>query len=65
VEETWEGVASVAALIQDRRRNPVGAVCVSGAVETVCQDGFPRPSLVASVRSAARAISRDLGAGRF
>lgn len=65
IEETWEGVASIAALIQDRRRNPVGAVCISGAVETVCEDGFVRPQLVASVRSAARAISRDLGAGRF
>ncbi|MEU9133519.1 IclR family transcriptional regulator [Kitasatospora sp. NPDC048540] len=65
VEETWEGVASIGALIQDRRRNPVGAVCISGAVETVCEDGFVKPSLVASVRSAARAISRDLGAGRF
>ncbi|MFE4977660.1 IclR family transcriptional regulator [Kitasatospora sp. NPDC056651] len=65
IEETWEGVASIGALIQDRRRNPVGAVCVSGAVERVCEDGFVKPSLVASVRSAARAISRDLGAGRF
>ncbi len=65
IEETWEGVASIGALIQDRRRNPVGAVCISGAVERVCEDGFVRPSLVASVRSAARAISRDLGAGRF
>ncbi|MFC8719562.1 IclR family transcriptional regulator [Kitasatospora sp. NPDC057198] len=66
VEETWEGVASVAALVQDRRRNPVGAVCVSGAVETVCgPDGAVRPALVASVRTAARAISRDLGAHRF
>ncbi|MFB7619089.1 IclR family transcriptional regulator [Kitasatospora sp. NPDC056181] len=65
IEETWEGVASIGALIQDRRRNPVGAVCISGAVERVCEDGFVKPSLVASVRSAARAISRDLGAGRF
>ncbi|WP_030271836.1 IclR family transcriptional regulator [Streptomyces sp. NRRL B-24484] len=65
IEETWEGVASIGALIQDRRRNPVGAVCVSGPVETVTEDGFVKPSLVASVRSAARAISRDLGAGRF
>lgn len=65
VEETWEGVASAAALIQDRRRNPVGAVCISGAVERVCEAGFVRPELVASVRDAARAISRDLGAARF
>lgn len=65
IEETWEGVASVGALIRDRRRNPVGAVCVTGPVETVTEDGSVRPGLVASVRSAARAISRDLGAGRF
>jgi DNA-binding IclR family transcriptional regulator len=65
VEETWEGVASVAALIQDRRRNPVGAVCISGAVERVCEEGTVRPHLVAAVRDAARMISRDLGAARF
>jgi len=65
VEETWEGVASIGALIQDRRRNPVGAVCVSGAVERVCEAGAPRPDLVVAVREAARAISRDLGAARF
>ncbi|MQS15368.1 IclR family transcriptional regulator [Streptomyces kaniharaensis] len=65
IEETWDGVASIGGLIQDRRRNPVGAVCISGPVERVCEDGFVKPSLVASVRSAARAISRDLGAGRF
>jgi DNA-binding IclR family transcriptional regulator len=65
VEETWEGTASVAAPIQDRRRNPVGAVCVSGAVERVCADGAVRQDLVVSVRNAAREISRDLGAGRF
>ena len=65
VEETWEGLASAAALIQDRRRNPVGAVCISGAVERVCEAGVVRPELVASVRRAAREISRDLGAVRF
>lgn len=58
-------MASIGALIQDRRRNPVGAVCVNGAVERVCENGFVRPELVASVRDAARAISRDLGANRF
>ena len=39
VEETWEGVAAVAAPIHDRRRMPVGAVAVTGAVERVCADG--------------------------
>lgn len=65
VEETWEGVASVAAPIHDRRRMPVGAVGITGAVERVCRDGELRPELVAAVRDCARAVSRDLGAGRF
>ncbi|MER5933124.1 IclR family transcriptional regulator [Streptomyces sp. NPDC002054] len=69
VEETWDGIASVAAPILDRRRMPVGAVAVAGAVERVCggpgESGEPRPALVAAVRDCARAVSRDLGAGRF
>ncbi|MFM9367834.1 IclR family transcriptional regulator [Streptomyces sp. Da 82-17] len=65
VEETWEGVASVAAPIHDRRRMPVGAVGVTGAVERLCPDGELRSELVAAVRDCARAVSRDLGAGRF
>ncbi|GAA2482064.1 IclR family transcriptional regulator [Streptomyces sp. NPDC059506] len=65
LEETWEGVASVAAPVHDRRRMPVGAVGVTGAVERVCLDGEIRPGLVAAVRDAARAVSRDLGATRF
>ncbi|MBL1102208.1 IclR family transcriptional regulator [Streptomyces coffeae] len=65
VEETWEGVASVAAPIHDRRRLPVGAVGITGAVERVCDDGELRSELVAAVRDCARAVSRDLGASRF
>ncbi|MEU7569575.1 IclR family transcriptional regulator [Streptomyces fradiae] len=65
VEETWEGVASVAAPIHDRRRMPVGAVAITGAVERVCERGELRSELVAAVRECARAVSRDLGAGRF
>ncbi|MGI5483687.1 IclR family transcriptional regulator [Streptomyces lavendofoliae] len=65
VEETWEGVASVAAPIHDRRRMPVGAVAITGAVERVCDGGELRQELVAAVRDCARAVSRDLGAGRF
>ncbi|ARF54533.1 IclR family transcriptional regulator [Streptomyces gilvosporeus] len=65
VEETWDGVASVAAPIHDRRRMPVGAVGVTGAVERVCREGELRPEIVAAVRDCARAVSRDLGAGRF
>ncbi|TSB32469.1 IclR family transcriptional regulator [Streptomyces sp. NBC_01525] len=65
VEETWEGVASVAAPVHDRRRMPVGAVGITGAVERVCQEGVVRPEIVAAVRDCVRAVSRDLGAGRF
>lgn len=65
VEETWEGLASVAAPVHDRRGMPVGAVGVTGAVERVCEQGDLQPRLVAAVRDCARAVSRDLGARRF
>jgi DNA-binding IclR family transcriptional regulator len=68
VEETWEGVASLAAPIHDRRRMPVGAVGITGAVERLCrpdEERALRPELIAAVRDCARAVSRDLGAGRF
>ncbi|SEO66918.1 transcriptional regulator, IclR family [Actinacidiphila rubida] len=65
LEETWDGVASVAAPVHDRRRMPVGAVGVTGAVERVCDGDGVRAGLVAAVRDCARAVSRDLGAGRF
>ncbi|MEV0964984.1 IclR family transcriptional regulator [Streptomyces sp. NPDC049910] len=66
VEETWAGVAAVAAPIHDRRRMPVGAVAITGAIERVCDDGKElRAELIAAVRDCARAVSRDLGAGRF
>ncbi len=65
LEETWDGVASVAAPVHDRRRMPVGAVGITGAVERVCEDGEIRARLVAAVRDCARAVSRDLGGGRF
>jgi DNA-binding IclR family transcriptional regulator len=65
VGETWEGVASLAAPILDRRRMPVGAVAITGAVERLLAGPAPRPELVAAVRDCARAVSRDLGAGRF
>lgn len=65
LEETWEGVASVAAPIFDRHRLAVGAVGVTGAVERVCRDGELRAELVAAVRDCARSASRNLGAGPF
>ncbi|MFE3140282.1 IclR family transcriptional regulator [Streptomyces scopuliridis] len=64
-EETWEGVAAVAAPIHDRRRMPVGAIAITGAVERLCPAGELRSELVAAVRECARAVSRDIGAGRF
>ncbi|WP_030560252.1 IclR family transcriptional regulator [Streptomyces aureocirculatus] len=64
-EETWEGIASVAAPIHDRRRMPVGAVGITGAVERVSPEGELRSELIAAVRDCARAVSRDLGASRF
>ncbi|GAB3680739.1 IclR family transcriptional regulator [Actinocorallia lasiicapitis] len=65
VEEALEGVASIAALIRDRRGTPLGAVGIGGAIERVTADGEPLPALVAAVRDTARAISRDLGASPF
>lgn len=51
VEETWEGLASVAAPIRDRNGMPVGAVGVTGAVERLCEDVTSAP-LGAGVASA-------------
>jgi DNA-binding IclR family transcriptional regulator len=65
VGETWDGVASIAAPILDRRKMPVGAVGITGAVERMQSDGELRPRLVAAVRDCARSVSRDLGVGRF
>ncbi|TDC77990.1 IclR family transcriptional regulator [Streptomyces hainanensis] len=65
VGETWDGVASVAAPIVDRRRMPVGAVGITGAVERMQIGSDLDPRLVAAVRDCARSVSRDLGAGRF
>ncbi|MCH6159321.1 IclR family transcriptional regulator [Streptomyces marispadix] len=49
VEETWEGLASIAAPIRDRRRMPVGAVGVTGAVERVCEDVAAAAGVVGAV----------------
>jgi DNA-binding IclR family transcriptional regulator len=63
VEEMTAGDASVAVPIRGHGGLVVGAVGISGAVERVCDGkGQPKPALVTCVRSAARAISRDLGA---
>jgi DNA-binding IclR family transcriptional regulator len=62
VEELVPGVASIAAPILDRRGVTVGAIGISGPVERLMEGDAPRNDLVAYVREAARAVSRDLGA---
>jgi DNA-binding IclR family transcriptional regulator len=62
VEELVEGIASIAAPIEDRRGLTVGAVGIRGPVERLCEDRRPREELVSYVREAARSVSRELGA---
>ncbi|MFC3738693.1 IclR family transcriptional regulator [Paractinoplanes deccanensis] len=65
VEEMTPGTASLAAPIRGYGGLVVGAVGISGLVERVCDSHYhPHHHLVALVREAARAISRDLGAAR-
>ena len=66
VEELTLGEAAVAAPIRGYGGLVVGAIGVSGLVERICDSHYrPRPHLVAFVREAARAVSRDLGAARL
>jgi DNA-binding IclR family transcriptional regulator len=60
--ELIEGVVSLAAPIEDRRGLTVGAIGISGSADRICEDGGAREDLVAYVREAARAVSRELGA---
>jgi DNA-binding IclR family transcriptional regulator len=65
VEEMTVGEAGIAAPIRGYGGLVVGAIGVSGLVERLCDTkGRPNPTLVAYVREAARAVSRDLGATR-
>jgi DNA-binding IclR family transcriptional regulator len=65
VEELTLGQAAVAAPIRGYGGLVVGAIGVSGLVERICDGRYrPHPHLIAYVRDAARAVSRDLGAGR-
>jgi DNA-binding IclR family transcriptional regulator len=65
IEELARGEAAVAAPIRGYGGLVVGAIGISGHVERVCDSHYrPRPQLVANVREAARAVSRDLGAAR-
>ncbi len=54
--------AAYAAPIKDRRGDTVGAIGISGPSERLCVKGKARSDLAASVREAARSISRELGA---
>jgi DNA-binding IclR family transcriptional regulator len=66
IEEMALGEASIAAPIRGYGGLVVGAIGVSGAVERLCDTArVPEPALVAYVRDASRAVSRDLGATRW
>ncbi len=63
VEERTSGEAGIAAPIRDEAGVVVGSLGLSGPVERVCDwSRRPRAALVALVRDAARAVSRELGA---
>jgi DNA-binding IclR family transcriptional regulator len=62
-EEMTAGNASLAAPIRGYGGLVVGAIGISGLVERICDSHYrPHQHLVAYVREAARAISRELGA---
>lgn len=66
VEEASAGQASIAAPIRGYGGLVVGAISIAGDVDRLCDGGTaPKPPMVTYVRDAARAISRDLGAGRW
>ena len=60
--ELFQGSASIAAPIEDRRQVTVGAIGIAGPIERLCDNGRPRAELVNYVMEAARAVSRELGA---
>ena len=62
IGELVNGEVSCAAPILDRRGVTVGAMGVSGPPERLLAARQPRGDLVAFVREAARAVSRELGA---
>ncbi|GIF16487.1 IclR family transcriptional regulator [Actinoplanes teichomyceticus] len=65
VEELTLGQAAVAAPIRGYGGLVIGAIGVSGPVERICDSRYrPQPHLVACVRDAARAVSREMGAAR-
>jgi DNA-binding IclR family transcriptional regulator len=62
-QEAIIGEAAIASAVFDNRGGVAGAIGVSGPVERLLPSG-PDPATLASVREAARALSRELGAGR-
>lgn len=65
IEEFHTGEAGIAAPIRARGGLVVGAIGISGAVDRLCDAHLrPRKALVGKVSEAARAVSRDLGAGQ-
>ncbi|GIF06599.1 IclR family transcriptional regulator [Actinoplanes siamensis] len=65
IEEHTLGQAAVAAPIRGYGGLVIGAIGVSGPVERICDSHYrPHPHLITSVRDAARAISREMGAAR-
>ncbi|MEU2060325.1 helix-turn-helix domain-containing protein [Streptomyces sp. NPDC013455] len=57
------GMVSVAAPVRDRYRATVAALSVSALAARIDEDTAARDRLVSSLRTCARAISHDLGAG--
>ena len=62
-EEAIIGEASIASPVFDRAGAAAGAIGVVGPVERLYARRQPRPALISNVREAARAVSRELGAG--
>jgi DNA-binding IclR family transcriptional regulator len=62
-QETIIGEAGIASPVFDNRGGVAGSIGVSGPAERLIPSG-PDPAILASVREVARALSRDLGAGR-
>ena len=62
VEELTVGEAGIAAPIRDDAGLVVGSIGLAGPVDRICHGRRPRPALVAQVRDAAHAVSRELGA---
>ncbi len=62
IGELNTGLVSIAAPIVDRTGANVGAIAIFGPQERLLAARQPRGELVANVREAARAVSRELGA---